>query len=209
MHDVVLIGRSAERLRALADRVGGSHATRRFSGFEEMLAGVKAERPRVVVNLLGSYAGTAVPLAVACMPNGNYVDLSIDNDTLSKLVDLDDMARQMKSTVIGGAGFGVLSTEALVVKLCDGMPTPIRVQIDALSSYASEEGVMGEAFANTAVSVMTIGGQVYRDGRLVPVPLGSNLRKHHLPDGTTVKSAAVPSGELFAARQASGAPTID
>ena len=135
------------------------------------------------------------------MPDGNYVDLSIDNDTLSNLVDLHDEARSSNSSVIGGAGFGVLATEALVVRLCAGMPTPTRVQIDALSSYASEDGVMGEAFAVTSVDVMTIGGRVYRDGRLTAVPLGSNLRTHALPDGTTVKSAAVPSGELFAARQ--------
>jgi short subunit dehydrogenase-like uncharacterized protein len=207
--DVVLVGRSADRLKAIVERIGGTVTTRQLIGFAEMLAAVKAERPHVVVNLLGSYAETAVPLAVACMPHGNYVDLSIDSATLSDLVGLDDRARQMGSTVIGGAGFGVLATEALVVALCHGMPTPSRVQIDALSSYASHEGVMGEAFAATAVSVIATGGQVYRAGRLVPVPLGSNLRKHRLPDGTTVKSSAVPSGELFAARQASGAPTID
>lgn len=206
---VVLIGRSAERLGAIAARVGGSLTTRRMADFEEMLAAVRAEGPRVVVNLLGSYAETAVPLAEACMPDGSYVDLSIDNNTLAALVALHDRASQMKTAVVGGAGFGVLATEALVVRSCAGMPTPARVQIDALSSYASEEGVMGEAFAATSVSVMTIGGRVYRDGRLTPVPLGSNLRKHRLPDGTTVKSAAVPSGELFAARQASGAPMID
>jgi short subunit dehydrogenase-like uncharacterized protein len=207
--DVVLVGRSADRLKAIVERVGGTVTTRQLIGFEEMLTAVKAERPHVVVNLLGSYAETAVPLAVACMPRGNYVDLSIDNSTLSDLVSLDDRARQAGSTVIGGAGFGVLATEALVVALCHGMPTPSRVQIDALSSYASHEGVMGEAFAATAVSVIASGGQAYRAGHLVPVPLGSNLRKHRLPDGTTVTSAAVPSGELFAARQASGAPTID
>ncbi|MCC9176799.1 hypothetical protein [Arthrobacter sp. zg-Y750] len=206
---VVLVGRSAERLASIAETLDGPIRTRRLAGFAEMLAAVQRERPLVVVNLLGSYAGTAVPLAKACMPNGNYVDLSIDNDTLSGLIGLHDEARAANSSVIGGAGFGVLATEALVVRLCAGMPYPSRVQIDALSSSASEDGVMGEALAVTAVDVMALGGRAYREGRLTPVPLGSNLRNHALPDGTTVKSAAVPSGELFAARQASNAPTID
>ncbi|GAA4677480.1 saccharopine dehydrogenase family protein [Frondihabitans cladoniiphilus] len=206
---LVLIGRSEERLSTTFADLAGSVTLKRLASFGDMLAAVRSERPRVVVNLIGSYAETAVPLAEACMPGGSYVDLSIDNSTLASLVDLDHDARAADSIVIGGAGFGVLATEALVVRLCAGRPTPTRVQIDALSSYAPEEGVVGEAFAVTSVDVMTIGGRVYRNGVLTPVPLGSNLRTHKLPDGTTVKSAAVPSGELFAARQASGAPNID
>ncbi|KAD4059926.1 hypothetical protein GD627_02250 [Arthrobacter yangruifuii] len=206
---VVLVGRSTERLAAIADTLNGSVRTRQLAGVAEMLAAVPRERPLVVINLLGSYAETAIPLAKACMPDGHYVDLSIDINTLSGLVDLHGEARAANSTVIGGAGFGVLATEALVVRLCEGQPTPSRVQIDALSSYAPDDGVMGEALAITSVDVMSMGGRAYRDGILTPVPLGSNLRKHALPDGTAVKSAAVPSGELFAARQASKAPTID
>ena len=206
---VVLVGRSAERLASVARTLGGPVRTRQLAGFAEMLAAVQRERPLVVVNLLGSYAGTAIPLAKACMPDGNYVDLSIDISTLSDLVGLHGEARDANSSIIGGAGFGVLATEALVVRLCAGRPAPTRVQIDALSSYAPDDGVMGEALAVTSVDVMSTGGRAYREGRLTPVPLGSNLRKHALPDGTAVKSAAVPSGELFAARQASKAQTID
>nr|WP_296766111.1 hypothetical protein [Rhodococcus sp. (in: high G+C Gram-positive bacteria)] len=206
---LVLVGRSSERLAAISGGLDESVTVKQLGSFHEMLAAVRADRPRVVVNLLGSYAETAIPLAKACMPDGSYVDLSIDSNTLSNLVDLDDAARTSNSTVIGGAGFGVVATEALVVRLCADKATPSRVQIDALSSYASTAGTMGEAFASTSVDVMTIGGRVYRGGRLTPVPFGSNLRKHALPDGTTVKSAAVPSGELFAAHAASGAPSID
>lgn len=206
---VVLVGRSAGRLASVADSLGAPVRTRQLAGFAEMLAAVQREQPLVIVNLLGSYAETAIPLAQACMPEGNYVDLSIDFDTLSGLVDLHHEARAANSTIIGGAGFGVLATEALVLRLCAGRPAPARVQIDALSSYAPQDGVMGEALAVTSVDIMSMGGRAYRDGRLTPVPLGSNLRKHALPDGTAVKSAAVPSGELFAARRASNAPTID
>ena len=206
---VVLVGRSQERLEAAFPDPAGSVELKVLTDVSAMVAAVQAERPRVVVNLIGSYAENAELLARACMPGGSYVDLSIDNGTLASLVGLDDEARAAHSTVIGGAGFGVLATEALVVKLCRNMPTPARVDIDALSSYAPVEGVVGEAFAATVVSVMTIGGRVYRDGRLKAVPLGSNLHTHSLPDGTTVKSAAVPSGELFAAHHASHAPHID
>lgn len=212
--NLVLIGRSEARLSSafhdLSRRApAGSLSLRALGDVDAMIAAVRAERPAVVVNLVGSYGETALPLARACMPGGHYVDLSIDNATLASLVGLDSEAREAGSTVIGGAGFGVLGTEALVVRLCEGMPTPAHVEIDALSSYAPEDGVVGDAFAATSVEVMIIGGRVYRDGVLKAVPLGSNLRTHALPDGTSVRSAAVPSGELFAAHQASGAPSID
>lgn len=206
---VVVIGRSGERLESAFRALEGRVDRRVLPDLGSMIAAVSAERPRIIVNLMGSYAETAVPLAMACMPSGCYVDLSIDNSTLADLVDLHELAKRAESTIVGGAGFGVLATEALVVRLCDGMPTPSRVDIDALSSYSSQDGTIGDAFAVTSVDVMTIGGRAYRNGRLVPVPLASNLRRHVLPDGTTVTSAAVPSGELFAAHVASGSPSID
>jgi short subunit dehydrogenase-like uncharacterized protein len=208
MMRVVLVGRSEERLATIVESLEGAVTMKVLPGFEQMLAAVRAERPGVVVNLLGSYADTALPLASACMPQGAYVDLSIDNDTLMSLIGLHDSACESRSTIIGGAGFGVLATEALVVRLCAGRPAPTQVSIDALGSWASEEGVMGEAFAVTSVDVIALGGRAYREGHLIQVPLGSNLRKHALPDGTAVKSASVPSGELFAAHVASGAPSI-
>ena len=68
------MGSSAERLAAAAHTLHGSVRTQRLAGFAEMLAAVQRERPLVVVNLLGSCAETAIPLAKACMPDGNYVD---------------------------------------------------------------------------------------------------------------------------------------
>lgn len=206
---VVLVGRSAQRLDDLVATLDGPVRTLVLAGFDEMLEAVRSERPSIVVNLLGSYAETAIPLARACMPDGGYVDLTIDNETLAALVGLNDEAATANTTVVGGAGFGVVATEALVARSCAEKPEPVRVRIDALSSYAPEDGVVGEAFAVTSVDVMTIGGRAYRDGRLTRVGLGSNLTRHVLPDGTTVSSSAVASGELFAARSISHAATID
>ncbi|MET4780503.1 hypothetical protein [Glaciihabitans sp. UYNi722] len=209
VQNIVLVGRSAERLESVIPKVTGAATVKVLAGFDEILTAVREENPLVVVNLLGSYGETAIPLAEACMPNGSYVDLAVDIETVSAILALHSVAVASGSSVITGAGFGVLATEALVVRMCANRPTPERVQIDALASYASEEGVMGEAFAVTSVDVITTGGRVYRDGRLVAIPLGSNLRKHELPDGTAITSAAVPSAELVAAHNASGAPNVE
>jgi hypothetical protein len=45
--------------------------------------------------------------------------------------------------------------------------------VDAVSSVATEAGVMGSAFAASIVDVRTTGGRRYRDGRLVKARLGA------------------------------------
>lgn len=206
---LVLVGRSEQGLRRVADRMGADVRVLVLDAFEAMTEAVRRERPRVVVNLLGSYARTAPALARACMPGGAYVDLANDLPTLETLIGMNNETKSNRSTIISGAGFGVLATEAVVAHLCEGWPAPVAVRVDALGAFASQGGVMGEAFAQTSVDVITTGGRSYREGRLVPTRLGSNLQHHTLPDGTTVASAAVPSGELLAAFLVSEAPNVD
>lgn len=206
---VVLVGRSADALRRIAEQSDAEVRVLVLGDLDAMVKAVRRERPRVVVNLLGSYADNAPALARACMPGGAYVDLAVDLATIETLVGMNHEASRERSIIVSGAGFGVLGTEAVVAHLCKGRPRPAKVQVDALGSFAAEDGVMGEAFAQTSVDVITTGGLRYRNGELVPVSLASNLQRLTLPDGTTVASAAVPSGELFAAHAMSGAPDVD
>lgn len=209
MHDVVLVGRSDTRLRQLTEELGGKATTLVRSGADAIVQTVQSNHPGTVVNLLGSYSDTAPAIARACMPEGVYIDAANDVTSLRALLDMGDTAANTASTLITGAGFGVLGTEAVVARLCQGRPTPSSVRADALASFASERGVVGEAFAQTSVEVLGTGGLRYSHGKLVPARLGSNLQRLVTPDGTTVASAAVPSGELLAARNASGAPDVD
>jgi len=206
----VLVGRDPERLRTvLADPGPGTeHKIVVADGAEAIAAEIDARRPRVVVNTIGRYAETAVPLARACMPGGHYVDLANDLIAIPALLGLHDDAVAAGSTLVTGSGFGVLATEAVVATLCAGRPTPSHVRVDALASVATEAGTMGAAFAATAVDVMTTGGRRYKDGELVKARLGADPRHLTLPDGETVNSAGVPSGELVAAQQASKAPSV-
>lgn len=209
MHDVVLVGRSDARLRQVTEGLGGEAATLVLSGADAIAEAVRSDRPGAVVNLLGSYSDIAPAIARACMPDGAYIDLANDLTALRALLDMSNTAASAASTLITGAGFGVLGTEAIVARLCQGRPTPSAVRADALASFASEQGVIGEAFAKTSVEVLSTGGLRYSNGRLVPARLGSKLQRLVTPDGITVASAAVPSGELLAARNASGAPDVD
>lgn len=204
----VLVGRDGERLRKAAAGLRPDPKIVVAGTTERITAEITRGRPAVVVNTIGEYADTAASIARSCVPGGHYLDLANDLTTVPRLLDLHREAAAAGSTLVTGAGFGVLATEAVVARLCDGHPVPSEVRVDALVSVAGEAGVMGAAFAASIVDVLTTGGRCYRNGRLVKTRLGANPRKLTLPDGQTVKSAGVPAGELLAAQRASGAPSV-
>lgn len=206
---VTLVGRDPARLDKVRTDLGQSDLVKVVvaDSSASMAALIAAERPAVVFNAMGSYTETAVPIARACMPGGHYMDLAADLVAIPKLLDLDETARAAGSTLVTGAGFGVLATEAVVAKLCETRPTPTHVRVDALSSVSIEAGVVG-AFADAMVDLVTTGARRYDSGRLVKARLGSDVQVHRLPDGQTLKSAAAPAGELVAAQRISGAPNV-
>ncbi|SEP48956.1 saccharopine dehydrogenase NADP-binding domain-containing protein [Amycolatopsis saalfeldensis] len=203
----VLVGRDRERLLKVGAGLDREPKVVVADAAERVAEQITRQRPAVVVNTIGDYAGTAETIARACLPGGHYVDLAADLTAIPRLLGLQPDAAAAGSTFVTGAGFGVLATEAVVAKLCEDRPTPQRVRVDALASVATEAGVMG-AFAVSFVDVLTTGGRRYANGRLVKTRLGADAQKLALPDGQTVKSAGAPSGELLAAQRASGAPSV-
>ncbi|WP_314177926.1 saccharopine dehydrogenase family protein [Streptomyces winkii] len=162
----------------------------------------------MVFNGIGNYAETAPTLARACMPGGHYLDLAADLTAVPRLLDLHQEAEQAGSTLVTGSGFGVLATEAVVIKLCEDRPTPAAVRVDALASVSLEAGVVGAAFAASMIDVLTTGGRRYSDGRMVTSHLGADLQNLTLPDGQQAKSASAPTADLLAAHRASKAPSV-
>ena len=206
----VLVGRNAERLRRVGATLGLAEDVKVVVADtpEAIAAEITRRRPAVVVNTIGDYARTALPVVRACLPGGHYVDFAADLGAVLQLAALHQEAQDAGSTLVTGAGFGVLGTEAVVAKVCEGRPVPSRVRVDALPSVATEAGRLGEALAASLVDVVTTGGRRYSGGRLVHRRLGADTYRLTLPDGDTVTSVGVPSGELYAAHVASGAPDV-
>lgn len=207
---VVPVGRNRERMLAAGVEAGlpGDAKVIVADSAERVAGEIVRGRPRVVVNTMGAFATTAPVIARACMPGGHYVDQANDVVAVDRLLALHDEAVRAGSTLVTGAGFGVLATEAVVAKLCEGRPTPHRVRVDSVASVAMEAGVLGAALAASIVDVLTTGGRRYENGRLVPSRLGTDPQQLAFPDGESAKSAGIASGELVAAHAASGAPFV-
>jgi short subunit dehydrogenase-like uncharacterized protein len=203
--DVVLLGRDHDRLAAVAASLGGRAQTRVTSGPDELAKLIAAERPAVVVNTVGPFTATTIPVARACVAAGShYVDLANELEPVRALLDLDAEAKSQGVTLITGAGFGVLATEALVVELGGDRPPAAHVSVAALPVVDS----MGSAVLASAIDAVGYGGRRYRNGQLVRTRLGADHARIPVPNSPAREALAVPTGELEAARRASGAVDV-
>ena len=203
--DVVLVGRDQNKLAAVSLSVGGSARTRVVSGVPELVRLLHVEKPGVVVNAVGPYSATSLPLARASLAAGvHYLDQANELEPVRELLELDGEARRNGVTLVTGAGFGVLATEALVIELRGDHRPPARATVAAVPAVRE----LGSSVLASAVDLIAYGGRRYRDGQLVRCRLGAHHERIPIPDALPRDALAVPTGELEAARRASDAGDV-
>ncbi len=202
-HPVVLVGRDRERL---ADRAGGARTV--AGSLDEVLGELTRESPAAVVNTIGPFTVTAPRVARACPPGTHYVDVAAEYRAASAVHDLHGAATASGRTFVTGAGFGVLATESVLRRVCEGEAVPSRVRVDAVASVAAEQGVVGAALASTIVDAASFGGRRVAHGRLTRSRFGAEPMTLTTPDGDEVVTGSSPTAELLAAWRASGADSV-
>jgi short subunit dehydrogenase-like uncharacterized protein len=203
----VLVGRDRARLDTVAAELDGDAGTV-VGSLDSVLECLAAAAPAVVVNTIGPFTDTAPRVVRACPPGVHYLDLTNELPSVTAVIDLHDEAVATDRTLVAGAGFGVLGTESVVLRLCAGEPTPARVRVDAMASVATEPGALGTALAASILGGVAAGGRRVVDGRLVRAPLAAEPEALTTPDGDAVRTASAPTGELIAAWRASGAASV-
>lgn len=207
---LVLFGRDRTRLQEVAEALDG--APRLVVGLLDQaiaeLARCGDRAPAVVVSTVGPFTTTALAVARACPPGTHYVDVSNELGAAQDVLALDRQAAAAGQVLVTGAGFGVLATEAVVLRVCQGQPRPASVRTDALASVALEEGRVGPALAATIVQVVAHGGREVRAGRLVRARAADHFAQITTPDGDALTTGSGASAELVAAWRASGADTV-
>jgi hypothetical protein len=204
----VLLGRDEARLRAPASTIPGAPRVDVADTVEAMTAAISRSSPAVVVNTVGPFARTALPVARACANGTHYVDISNELSSVVDLLSRHEEARVAGSCLVTGAGYGFLATESVVLKLCRDRPAASRVRVDTVP-FISQGGVMlGSAVAASVVDSLAAGGRRYENGRLVRAGVGSDAQTLTLPDGTRVVTGSAPSADLEGAQRASRAPFV-
>jgi short subunit dehydrogenase-like uncharacterized protein len=204
---LVLVGRNGQRLAAVKDELGG--APRVLVGsLDEVLSRLAQQRPAVVVNAVGPFTRTGPEVARACPAGVHYVDVANELPAVEKILALDPQAAAAGQTLVTGAGFGVLATESVVLRLCAGQPRPTHVRVDALASVAIEAGVVGPALAATIVEIVALGGRQVQGGRLVKSRAAGSYQRWRTPNGEVLGTGSGANGELIAAWRASQADRV-
>lgn len=201
----VLVGRDARRLREIAAAMAKDLRIVVAGSVDAVVSELSRNKPAVVVNTIGPFTRTALPIAKGCAPGTHYVDLSNELPSIIGLLELHDEAIAAGQTLITGAGFGVLATESVVLKLCQGQPPAMRVRVDAIPAVESEPGPLGEALAATIIDGLAAGSRQYANDQFIRSKLLSDFETLTLPDGSFINTASGGTGELEAARRASGA----
>ncbi|MEU5310856.1 saccharopine dehydrogenase NADP-binding domain-containing protein [Streptomyces sp. NPDC021562] len=202
---VVLAGRDAARLARTAAR---------FEDRAVSVLGVDLTDPaslataagagKVLVNTVGPFARLSPAVVAACLDAGTaYLDLANERSAVRALLDRDAEVRERGATLVTGAGFGPAATEALVLALLAAGAGAATVKVAAAPHSAYDtEGVRG-----TVAEAMTEGATRYEAGALVRAPLGEGATTLTF-GGATRTVIPVPTGDLEAAREASGAPEV-
>jgi short subunit dehydrogenase-like uncharacterized protein len=191
----VLVGRDAARLAAAAR---ASERTVTAGSVEEMAAEVRRHQPPVVINTIAPFSATASSILATPV---HYIDVANDVGSVSAMLDRDEEVAASGKTAVTGAGFGMTGTESILIRLLDGRRGATAVRVDMVPSLEIEAGAVGESLAATILT-----GILSRDPRAGR--LGAHPLQLGLPDGTQVRTASMPLGDLVAAERASGAASV-
>ena len=205
---VGLAGRNAPQLGELDSRLARAGACTSVRVVDMTDPGSLAEAAatsRVVVSTVGPFTRWAGAVVDACLAVGvPYVDIANEWQAVRQLLDRDTTARKRGVALVTGAGFGVVATESLVVRLLGrSRVTPVRVRVAAAAAVGSRS----EGVANTIQEAMNQGALSYRDGQLVREPFGSGATVLSF-GGEHRRMIPAPVGDLEAARVASGAAEV-
>lgn len=201
-HAPLLVGRSVERVKPVAEQLGLDWTTADLSdksGLSTLL-----ERVDLVVHTAGPFLSTSLPMVRACLAKRkHYLDVSNEIPVFQSILQLDEDAQQNGVVLIPGIGFGVAATDGLARYVTNQVKNPRELEI-VVHIYSRESSAGAEI---TRLEALSRGGWVRRNGRLLPVPFGRGGRRLKFPSGEKT-ILPIPWGDLETAYHSTGVPNI-
>ncbi len=198
----LLAGRSAERVRPVAERLGLNWAIADLTdevGLADLLNQVD-----LVVHTAGPFLSTALPMIQACLKLGkHYLDISNEIPVFQLIFKLDKEARQRGVALLPGIGFGVAATDGLANYAASQIQNPQEVEI-AIHIYSRDSSAGADV---TRLEALSRGGWVRRNGTLIRIPLGSGGTALRFPFGEQ-SILPFPFGDLESVYRSTGIPNI-
>jgi short subunit dehydrogenase-like uncharacterized protein len=204
-HRPILGGRSAAKLRPLAEHLGLAMRIADLTdsaGLDRILDGVS-----LVLHAAGPFVHTSAPMARACLRSGaHYLDITGEVPVFERLFELDAAAGTAGIALLPGVGFDVVPSDCLACYVARQLPGATELEIAVTGTGGVSAGT-----TRSAIEQLPRGALVRRNGRLVAQRLGAGTRRVRFTDGQRVRErlAFVATwGDLATAYRSTGIPNI-
>lgn len=207
-HRPLLAGRSADKLRPLAERLGLEWIAVSLEDADGLRRAVA--QVGLVYHAAGPFLHTAQPMVHACLAEGaHYLDITGEIPVYQMVFGLDTAARERGVALLSGVGFDVVPSDGLIRYVADRLPGADRLEVvvDALGTGDGAARVSAGTTKSMLELIAAQGNVVRRDGRLVRIPFGAAPRRFRFPHGERLAMPA-PWGDVEMAYHSTGIPNI-
>jgi short subunit dehydrogenase-like uncharacterized protein len=201
--DLIVAGRSAAPVRAVAERYGFEHRVFGLDAIPAIVA--ELEGVSVVLHCAGPFSRTAAPMAEACLKSRvHYLDITGEVAVFEQMAARDADARRAGVMLLPGVGFDVVPSDCLAAHLKTRLPDATHLVLGIMGLG----GKVSHGTATTIVENLPNGSVIRRNGELTSVPTGSLTRTIDY-GGREKLSMAVAWGDVSTAFHSTGIPNIE
>jgi len=199
---LILAGRREEAIKPLADELNLPYKIidiNNAAQLKEALNGIK-----VVIHAAGPFFNTARQMIDACLQTGtHYLDINGDISVFEMIKRYDAAAKEKNIMLLPGAGFDVVPTDCMALRLKNKLPDATHLKL----AFASIGGSVSHGTAMTMVSKLGYGGAARENGKIVKQALG---KKGMWVDFGEKKLfvMSIPWGDVSTAYHTTGIPNI-
>ena len=198
----ILAGRREEAIKPLATELNLPYKIvdiNNAAQLKEALTGIV-----VVIHAAGPFDQTAKQMIEACLTSGtHYLDINGDISVFEMIRRYDTVAKEKNIMLLPGAGFDVVPTDCMALRLKIKLPDATHLKM----AFASIGGGLSHGTAMTMVSKLGEGGAARENGKIVRQALGK--------DGMWVDFGekklfvmSIPWGDVATAYYTTGIPNI-
>lgn len=201
---MVLAGRSADKLRPLAEELGLEYRVFELEGAEQIEQNIRGFG--LVLHSAGPFIHTARPMMEACLLAGvHYLDITGEIPVFEMAARLGPRAKEAGIMILPGTGFDVVPTDCLALHLKNRLPDATQLQL----AFATIGGRISHGTATTMVENLGRPGAVRLRGDITPVPVGYKTMTVPFQNGIDRFAMTIPWGDVSTAYYSTGIPNIE
>jgi short subunit dehydrogenase-like uncharacterized protein len=198
----VLAGRSKRKVLDLATELGCPSAVFELSDHTALVSSL--EHVSAVLHCAGPFSATAPSMMQACLASHvHYLDITGEIEVFELARSVHDKARRSGIVLCPGVGFDVVPTDCVAVTLKSALPDATHLAL----GFESRSG-LSRGTTRTMVEAAALGSRLRREGRILGVPLGSQIRQIDFGAGEQL-AVGVPWGDVSTAYYSTGIGNIE